>query len=232
MKTIRAIFIKQALDLFKNRIVLIQYIIFPVVALVFTELVAKTDDNIPDAMFVTIFAAIFAGMTLINTVAAVIAEDKERKSLRFMIMAGVKPHQYLLGTGSVTFFAAVPVSLLFAIMGGFSGTELFKFMLIMLLSSLASILLGAIVGIIVKNQQSATALGMPVAMILGFTPMITMFNQTIRRLFSVFYTQQLSEVINDLSANLSKPILIVLGNIAVLTVLFILLYKHSGLKTD
>ena len=230
MRSAKAIFIKQVLDLFKNYMVLIQYIIFPVVAFVFTELVAKADDTIPDSMFVTMFAAIFSGMTLISTTVSVIAEDRERKSLRFLIMAGVKPYEYLLGIGGVIICASLLVSVVFALMGGFAGREFVIFVSVMVLGSVASMLLGATIGIVSKNQQAATAVGMPIAMILGFGPMITMFNETAEKVFGIFYTQQMNVVANDFSVAIAQPLLVILANIAVLLILFILAYKKKGLR--
>jgi ABC-2 type transport system permease protein len=72
--------------------------------------VAKADPGIPNSMFVTQFSTIFAGMTLVTTVCTLIAEDKEKKSLRFLIMAGVKPQEYLLGIGSVVVLAGMMVT--------------------------------------------------------------------------------------------------------------------------
>jgi len=99
MKIIKAIFAKQALDMIKNPVTLIMFLIFPVVALIMTRLIAVPNDDIPTNMFVSMMGAIFAGMGLITAASDVIAEDIERRSLRFLIIAGVKPFQYLLGTG-------------------------------------------------------------------------------------------------------------------------------------
>jgi ABC-2 type transport system permease protein len=231
MRSIKAVFIKHVLDIFKNRMVLIQFAVFPILAFAMTELVAKADDTIPDTMFVMMFAAIFAGMIMLTTTAGIIAEDKEHKSLRFLIMAGVKPHDYLLGMGGVLLCASLIVSCVFALMGGFDGREIFLFISVMMLGSTASILLGASIGILSKNQQAATAISMPVAMILGFCPIFTMFNDTAKRIFSIFYTQQMSVVVNDFSADIVNSILIILSNIAVFAVLFTLVYKNKGLKS-
>jgi ABC-2 type transport system permease protein len=231
MRSIKAVFIKHVLDIFKNRVVLIQFAVFPIIAFIMTELVAKADETIPDSMFVTMFAAIFAGMILLTTTAGVIAEDKEHKSLRFLIIAGVKPYEYLLGMGGVLLSASLLVSCVFALMGGFVGREFLLFLLVMIFGSAASMLLGASIGILSKNQQAAIAISMPIAMVLGFCPIFTMFNETAKKIFSIFYTQQMSAVVSDFSTDIIIPIIIILSNIAVLTVLFTLVYKKKGLKS-
>ena len=226
MKSAQTIFIKQAKDTFRNPMVLVMFLVFPAVALVMTQLVAKTNDDIPDSMFVTMMAAIFAGMGLITSMAGIIAEDIERKSLRLLVMAGVKPHEYLLGAGGFILLMGTVTSLAFAFMGGFAWIEFLKFLAVMITGTAASVVLGAAVGMFAKNQQSATALGMPIAMILGFTPMIANFNATVEKLSGFLYTQQLNVIANDFSANFGKAMLVMLANIAVLTILFGVAYKN------
>ena len=228
MRIIKAIFIKQAKDLLKNPAVLVMFIVFPAVAFVMTKLVVM--EELPPNMFVTMKASIFAGMGLINSASAVIAEEIEQKSLRFMMIAGVKPYQYLLGTIGFYLLAGTTTSVIFALIGNFTGTEAMKFLAIMVAGTAASILLGAAIGMLSKNQQTATALGMPVAMIVGFIPMIATFNETIEKIANILYTQQINVIVNDFSLSLFKPLLVIVLNIAVFTVLFVLAYKKKGLK--
>ncbi len=230
MRSTKAIFIKQAKDTLKTPSILIQFIIYPAVAFIMTELVAKSNEHISNNMFVTMMAAIFAGMALITSAAGVIAEDIERKSLRFLVMAGVKPHEYLIGTCGFILLAGVIVSFVFGLIGSFTGAELAKFLLVLILSVTASTMLGAAIGMLSKDQQTATAVSVPTAMILGFTPMIANFNETVEKAASVLYTQQLNVVVNDFSANFGKAVAVIGINIAVLLVLFIIAYRKNGLK--
>lgn len=230
MRSAGAIFVKQGLDMLKNWGVLIQFIVFPVIALIFTELVAKSDPEIPDAMFITMFAVIFASMSIVVAITSVIAEDRENKSVRFLVMAGVKPHEYLLGTGGVMVALSAVVVLVFGLMGRFSGAGLVTFLGVVMLGVVASTLLGATLGMLARNQQAAVAIGMPVAMVLGFGPMLATFDATIERVFSVFYTQQVSLLANDLSGGLVRPLLVIGANIVVLAVLFGVVYRRRGLR--
>ena len=225
MRSTKTIFVKQAKDMFRNPMVLVMFVIFPAAALIMTQLIAKSNDDIPNNMFVTMMAAIFAGMGLVTSMAGIMAEDIERKSLRFLVMAGVKPQEYLLGTGGFILLAGTVTSVVFALIGDFTVTELIKFLTVMILSTAASIILGASVGILSKNQQAAAAVGTPIAMILGFAPMISAFNETVEKAASILYTQQLNVIVNDFSANFSKAIIVIGANIAVLLLLFIFAYK-------
>jgi len=229
MRITKAIFTKQAKDLLKNPMVLVMFIIFPAVAFIMTMLI-DMEGFLNNNLFVTMMAAIFAGMGLITASAEAIAEDTERKSLRFLVLAGVKPHQYLLGVGGFFLLAGTVTSVIFALIGDFSFQEVMKFLAIMVAGVAASILLGATIGMYSGNRQTATALGMPAAMLVGFTPMIASFNETVERFANILYTQQINVIVNDFSVSLWRPLLVVAANIAVLTILFIIAYKKKGLK--
>ena len=230
MNSARAIFIKQLRDTLKNRMVLLQFIVLPIMALAMTELVAKASDTIPDTMFVTMFAAMFVGMTPLVMANTIIAEDRERKSLRFLVMAGVKPYEYLLGIGGFVLLVCSLISVVFGLIGGFSGLDFVKFIAVLVLGAAASALLGSAIGILSRNQQAAAAVGTPVFMVLAFTPMIAQFNTSAARFASVLYTQQVNLLVNDFSLGAAKPFLIILANIAVLAALFALVYNKKGLR--
>ena len=230
MRSARAVFVKQAKDMIKNPVALIPFLLFPAVALIMTLFVAKGNDDIPDNLFVTMMSAIFAGFALLQSSAAAISEDIEKKSLRFLVMAGVKPHQYLLGVGGFILTAGTVASVIFGIIGGFSGMDFVKFIAAMITSAVASVTLGASIGMVSKNQQAAAAMAMPAAVIFGFTPMIASFNKTVEKVAGVLYTQQLNVIVNDFSGNFVKAMTVIGVNIAVLLLLITLAYRKKGLK--
>ena len=154
-------------------------------------------------------------------------------------MAGVKPSSYLLGVGGVIFLVSLLTSLAFAFIGGFiplditAGffeSEFAAFMAVMMSGSIASIILGATIGIFSKNMQSATGLSMPFAMVLGFGPMLAQFNEHAESVMGYLYTQQINVLLNDFSHGLTRPLTIIWINIAVLAVVFIAAYGKKGLR--
>lgn len=230
MRITCTMFQKQAKDMTKNPGMLVMFAIFPAVALIMTQLIAKQNPDIPSSMFTTMMAGIFAGMALITSVAQFISEDIEHKRLRLLVMAGVKPHQYLTGLGGFILTLGIIVSIVFALIGEFRGEDLWKFLAVMIMSTAASIILGAAIGILTGNQQMAVALGFPVSMVIGFLPMIASFNERIERVTSFIYTLQLNAIVNDFSANFQKAMIVISSNIVVFIILFVIAYKMKGLK--
>ncbi|MCL2708575.1 MAG: ABC transporter permease, partial [Defluviitaleaceae bacterium] len=139
-------------------------------------------------------------------------------------------HQYLLGTGGFLLLAASVTSAVFTLIGDFTAAEALKFFAVLGSGSCASIILGTSIGMISKNQQSATAIGMPVALVVGFAPMVAPFNETVEKFAGVLYTQQMNVVVNDFNASLAGPFLVIAANAAVCAAFFVYAYRKRGLK--
>ena len=253
MKNIKAIFYKQLKDTIKNPAVLVQFIIFPLLAWAlsllmnvermaeemyaampygtdFESILAGMIENMPN--MTTMQATVFAGMGLIPIVAGIIAEDIEKKSLRFLSMAGIKPSQYLLGVGGVIIFVSLFTSAAFSLIAGFTGLDFLIFMAAMMSGVAGSIVLGATFGIMTKNQQASAGITMPVALILGFGPIMAQMNPNIARFLHVFYTQQLNVIadyltIGGIDTPLWQSFGIMWANIAVLILLFVLVFRKK-----
>jgi len=230
MRSAKTIFIKQANDMFKNVGTLVQFTLFPAIALIMTLLIAVPSEDISNNMFVTMKAAMFAGMGLVTVVASIIAEDRESKSLRLLVMAGVRPQEYLLGIGGFILLAGSVTAIIFGLIGDFTTMELVKFLAVLITGTAASIIVGAIVGMLAKNQQAATSVGMPIAMVLGFTPMVANFSEPVERFAMVLYTQQINVVVNDFYGNFGRAMAVITANIAALVILFAVAYKKKGLR--
>ncbi|MCL1884062.1 MAG: hypothetical protein FWF81_09975 [Defluviitaleaceae bacterium] len=247
MKSVKAIFKKQLKDIIKNPAVLIQFIIYPLItfamnAIMVTEfdfegvpediaeMILASMPNMPN--MVTMQAAIFAGMGLLTAISGIISEDMEKKSLRFLAMAGVKPMSYLIGVSGVMFLVSFFTSSAFSLIGGFSGTDFWIFTAAMMSVVAGSTVLGATFGILMGNQQATAGLVLPASVILGFGPMMAQFNENIARVLHITYTQQLNIVADYLThGGADTPLWhsfgIMWANVAVLGLLFVLVFKKK-----
>ena len=97
IRRIMAVLKKQIHDTLKNKTVLIQFIMFPVMALVMTNTISSS--GISATYFVTLFATMYVGMAPMTSIASIISEEKEHNTLRVLLMSNVKPTEYLLGVG-------------------------------------------------------------------------------------------------------------------------------------
>ncbi|MDL2225004.1 ABC transporter permease [Eubacteriales bacterium OttesenSCG-928-M02] len=233
VRHIFAIYQKQLKDTFKNKGVLIQFIIFPLVAFIMDITIGQslTDEGMGPHYFVTLFSIMYAGMAPTVAISSIITEEKEQNTLRVLMMNNVKPMEYLLGVGGYVFTISAIGCICFGFMGGFALLDFLKFLSILLTGVLASILLGAIVGILSKNQMSATSLVLPISMVAAFLPMIALFNESFANISQVLYTQQIHYLINDFSAaNYTWDRFAIIGaNILLFALIFVFAYRKKSL---
>ena len=97
MKNSMIVFKKQLIDTLKNKTVLIQFILFPAMTLIMENTVKM--EGMPELFFTKLFSVMYMGMAPVTSMAAVISEEKEKNTLRVLMMANVKPVEYLLGVG-------------------------------------------------------------------------------------------------------------------------------------
>ena len=229
MRNTTAIFKKQLKDTMQNKTVLIQFIMFPLLTLIMSQTI--TLEGMPENFFVNLFATMYIGMAPLTSIAAVIAEEKEKNTLRVLMMSNVKPYEYLLGVGSYIWFACMLGAAVICAAGGFALREGIAFMGIMAVGILASLLMGAAIGTWSKTQMMATSITVPVMMIFSFMPMLSMFNDTIAKIAKFIFSQQVSIMLSQIKALQPETdnICIVVINMVIFTVLFTLSYKKSGL---
>ncbi|MBR4093754.1 MAG: ABC transporter permease [Oscillospiraceae bacterium] len=230
MKNITAVFLKQIKETFRNKTILIQFLMFPVMVIIMENAIKL--ENMPEHFFVKLFAVMFVGMAPLTCMSAIISEEKEKNTLRALMMSNVKPFEYLLGVGAYVFIMCIIGAVVFAVCGGYEGKDLLVFMAVMGAGILLSSLTGAVIGVFSKNQMSATSLTIPVMMIFSFLPMLSMFNENIEKVARITYSQQMSILINGIGNSAIKPesIIIIAVNFVVASILFTLAFRKKGLE--
>ena len=230
MRNIDAVFLKQLKETLRNKTILIQFLMFPVMAFIMEN--AVKIENMPENFFVKLFAVMFVGMAPLTCMSAIISEEKEKNTLRALMMSNVRPVEYLIGTGFYVWLMCMAGAGAFAVCGGYNGMKFCQFMLIMSTGILLSELVGAIIGVSCKNQMSATSVTVPVMMIFSFLPMLSMFNKSVEKAAEISYTQQLNKLINGLGTTEIKAesIVVIVVNFVVMAVLFAVAFRKKGLE--
>ncbi|MDE7363208.1 MAG: ABC transporter permease [Oscillospiraceae bacterium] len=230
MKNIKAVFIKQILDTIKNKTVLIQFLMFPVMVIIMEKTVKL--EEMPEHFFVKLFAVMFVGMAPLTCMSAIIAEEKEKNTLRALMMSNVKPWQYITSVGAYIFIMCMIGIAVFAVLGEYNGAELARFIAVMISGVILSEIIGAVIGIFSRNQMAATSLTIPIMMVFSFVPMLSMFNESIKKFAVIIYSQQISDLINGIGTSevSAKSIIVIAVNFIIGLVLFALAYKKKGLE--
>ncbi len=226
MRHIVAILWKQMKDTFKNKAILIQFLMFPVMTIIMEN--AMKIDNMPKHFFANLFAVMYIGMAPLTSMSAIISEEKEKNTLRVLHISNVKAPEYFAGNALYIWSLCMLGSVVIGLAGGYQGEVLIKFMLVMSVGHLISTMLGATIGAFSKNQMMATGISVPVMMIFSFLPMLSMFNQTIKSVAKVFYSQQLNLLIGNVqNMKIGTECIVVMGiNVVVIGGIFVLSYQR------
>ena len=161
MRNIGVIIKKQIKDTLKNKTVLIQFVMFPVLTLVFENAINIPD--MPELFFTKLFSVMYMGMAPLTSVAAIIAEEKEKNTLRVLTMANVKAWEYLAGIGIYVWTICMAGAGVMATT--LSSGDIPFYLGVMAAGFIISIAIGACIGIIASNQMVATSLSLPVMLI-------------------------------------------------------------------
>lgn len=228
MNNFLVIFGKQIKDTVKNKTVLIQFLMFPVITLVMEKFVKI--DGMPEHFFANLFSAMFVGMAPLTSTAAIVAEEKEKNTLRALLMSNVKPMEYLAGVGAYVFLLCMAGAAVIGLGGGYSGKALARFLLLLALGIIISTVLGGAIGLWSRNQMAATGVTVPVMMVLSFLPMLSMFNETIARVSELTYSGQLNSMINGAAGAGLKTALVLALNAGLALAAFVVTYRK--IKTE
>ena len=227
---IKAIFKKQLKDTLKNKRVLIQFIVFPIFTLLIIFSISSDSDT--SESIVSMMAVMFTGMIPASAMASIIAEEKEKNTLRVLMMSNVKPMEYFAGLAEYVFLLCMANYLFFAFIGGFNGAKLIYLMAVLIAGSIASMLLGSTLGIFTSNQMSLMGIMTPIVILLAYLPVFATINTSLQIVSRILYTQQMYDLLFDLSkSNFSWDKFAIIGvNIAVLLSIFIFVYKKKSLE--
>ncbi|MBQ8410253.1 MAG: ABC transporter permease, partial [Ruminiclostridium sp.] len=121
MKNITAVFLKQVKETFRNKAILIHFVMFPVLVIIMENAIKL--ENMPEHFFVKLFAIMFVGMAPLICMSSIISEEKENNTLRVLMMSNVKPFEYLIGVGAYVWIMCIIGAVVFAVCGDYSGKD-------------------------------------------------------------------------------------------------------------
>lgn len=226
---ITAIFKKTLKDMIRNKRQLLFFLMFPAMTYLFYYTM-REDNN----MFPIVFLPINILFCSMNIMSSVIAEEKEKGTLRSLIFANIKPMEYFFGNGLFVLLATMISSSLFLPIIEISGINYLYFYLFVALSSICSMILGATIGIIVKNQMSANGICAPITIILGMLPTFGALNESFRNISKVLYTTRFADTVAEITSKTTvtisfEIILTYIINFIICLILFAVVYKKKKL---
>ena len=226
-KHVEAVFIKQVKDVRKDIQVLTLFFVYPLIAFIMCGSILI--EGAESSFFITIFSTMHSIFTPIVVTAAIIAEEKEKNTLRVLMLSGVRPMEYLLSIGGFVLIGTLITSSLFVGIGNYSLGEAGGFLGAMAVGSTISVIMGMTIGAYAPNMMSANGLAVPIAMCFAFLPMLASFNEKVEQVARFTYSQQISQIIEHNSIKSFMSIGIILVNSILIFVAFIVIFKRNRL---
>lgn len=225
-----AIFKKQIFDTAYNRSTLIQFLIFPLMTLIFQF--APIGDGIETKMqIVMLMSSVFTGMIPIIIINNIIQEDKRTGAMRMLILANVKPIEYLIGVTLYIVCISFLLALLIGVIAGLAFVDLLYYVACMLLGIVTTLILGSAVACQAGNSAYASLFVTLLSMVNGFLPIFTSLYPATRVILRYWYTQQVTDMIGDIAdgyfLNIPNRLFIVGVHLLLFLVLFFFSFRHN-----
>lgn len=177
-------------------------------------------------------------MTGVYCVAACLAEEKEKNTLRTLMTSSVNGLEFFLGSLIPVVLLMVIVNVLCVFIACFSMTitEWLCYVAITTISSIIGAVTGMIFGIFAKNQMSAGTMTTPVLILFMLIPMFSHLNEIIETISNYLFTGVIMNFINHVTTKVTLINPLELGVLFlefILTViLFLVLYKKNGFEAN
>lgn len=187
--------------------------------------------------FVLNISAIFAISIIPTSILPImIAEEKEKYTLRSLMLAHVRGHEFLTSKILVCLgMTAVVSTAVFFIAGG-DGQAYFAYLAAAMVSAAGLCFLGAMAGLLSKDQASAGTISAPLTLLTMLPPLFSGFNDIFERISAVVPTTSFQTIYtavqsgqNILSGNSLTAIIVCAVWIAGGAVLFDVFYRRKGI---
>lgn len=226
MRNIKAIFIKQLMSYIKNP----QVYALPLMLLGFVVVFSMFSSEQYAWEFANMFAPLFLGMAMVGAASSFIWEDRLTMNLRFMAMAGMRPYQYLIGTGGALMVAAVVFLTMFGILGRYSVSELFVFLPLTILGAMTSVLLGITLAL---APHKFRPVAQTIPFLLGFGSILAEANENVAGMLYFVFNRQIQLALDGMmeyGTDPTRSFYIVAANIVVVLIAFIVMHRKNGLE--
>lgn len=132
----------------------------------------------------------------ISLLSMMIAEEKEKNTLRTLIMSDVRAMEFLASKMFVVLLLMEVISVANYVIVGIDMKYFAGYILISTLASIGILFLGAAVGIMSQNQMSTGTLSTPLMLLLMLPPMFAGMNDVMEKIAFCLPTNAVVEILN------------------------------------
>jgi len=182
VKRVNALFKKEIKDFGKNKNIAIMCLLPIMFSIIYSNLLGGNSPKDSISKVDILIMCLGMNLALVSSfvIAMLIAEEKEKNTLRTLMLSAVSPWEFLAGKALIALLVSETINIIMFFIVGISTQYLGQYILLTTLVVLTMIEIGAVIGIISPNQMSTGVVGMPVIMILLLIPLFAGINKTIK----------------------------------------------------
>ena len=230
MKRFSAILRKEMQDLKTNAQVLLMAIL-PLGLALFYKQMGGGKEFLAGIVIVMVLS-----MVTTITQATLIAEEKEKHTLRVMMLSPASPVEAILGKSLPIMVLSILLSIISLFLLDTLKGNVFLLMIIILLGVLLFIIIGTMIGLLAKNLVQVSILGTPIMMIFFAGPLLHLFvkNEIAKKILYYVPTNHIFNAITDALegkgfSTLSGNLMNVSIWVFITFILFLFVYKKKQL---
>ncbi|TVX89597.1 ABC transporter permease [Paenibacillus agilis] len=230
MNRLNAIIVKEYKDALKNSTLLLTAII----PILLSYAVGSLMDDVVNPLFITLPINMALIMTGASVQAMMIADEKEKHTLRVLMLSPARPTEVLLGKSFIAMIMTLIVMVVSYMVAGIDTIPLTGLIAILIPSIILYLALGTIIGLLSRTAMETSFISMPIMLLFLMGPMYApaLNIELLTSLIVYTPTEQLSAAVGILLeggtvADIWKPIAIVSAWMAAAVVACLALYRSK-----
>lgn len=229
LKRIMALFIKELQDMKRNWNILFIFAVGPLMAIIYRNLL-----DMPSAP--TAVLGILMGSTMVGIYvpAMMLAEEKEKNTLRVLMVSPATPADILTSKGLVSLIGVLLTSAITLVLSQASLGSPLLFLVTLMVGTAFLAIIGFIIGLLSPNQMATGYIGLPLYLLFLLIPMLGQVQpamQQIAKLIPTYYIGEgVFQALNGatLIEGWLQPAMLA-GFLAVALVVFLYFYRRKEL---
>lgn len=145
------------------------------------------------------------GMSLVMmsgySIGMMIAEEKEKMTLRTLLLSGVRPLEFFAGKAVLTILLSMLINISMFFIVGLDVSYLLGYVIISTPMVIMMTILGALLGVVSPNQMATGVIGLPLMLLFLLIPSFANFNATFYKIAAYLPTQRMNLMMQDLLQN-------------------------------
>ena len=182
-------------------------------------------------MFICLSTAI--SMSVGSMISTIIAEEKEKNNLKTLLLSGVRYHEYILSVLVHPIIITIITMVSFPMLTGVTlGDKLLPYIVVVLLTALAVMLINLSIGLLSATQSKAQINGLPILFMVSLLPIFSSMKEGVKEFIDYTFMSSYTDFFTkaDFSLTDASIWVLLIWNLGVLALAFLAMKKSKKMS--